>query len=398
MLLIRKTNNAAVDNQLLRRLAVKQCSSYPHRPFLRRPRLQPGLLGRTSRGSRDLQTHTFCSSGPSRSHDNPLGLPAQQAGLPRSGSPPSSTSPARSRPNEIFRMSGKYSWWLVARVALGRVPQSGDRDQKSSALNVGLLDLDIFGPSVPKLMGLDEGLSPELTDQNALVPLRNHGISCMSIGFLIPPSESPDSVVAWRGMMVMKAVQQLLFDVDWRGRAGEEEGPGLDILVIDMPPGTGDVALSLGQLVNIHGAVIVTTPQDIALIDVTKGVNMFRKLNIPIIGSVLNMSSFKCTKCETKHEIFGPMTSFKRVLERNNIELLGQVPLDLQISKSSDAGQPISISKRPSLEHPEPPDANTPTSASFDDSPFIEISISRMSRPSAPIDLLCPFTKKDDSL
>ncbi|OAV92504.1 hypothetical protein PTTG_01172 [Puccinia triticina 1-1 BBBD Race 1] len=282
------------------------------------------------------------------------------AGLPRAGEPPrlniSRSLPAkRDIPhvrNVLVVASGKGG---VGKSTVAVNLAIALRNQ--APLNVGLLDLDVFGPSVPKLMGLDERLAPELTPQNALVPLRNHGISCMSIGFLIPPSDSPDSVVAWRGMMVMKAVQQLLFDVDWRGLA--EDHAGLDLLVIDMPPGTGDVALSLGQLVNIHGAIIVTTPQDIALIDVTKGINMFRKLDIPIIGSVLNMSTFKCTKCDTKHEIFGPMTSFKRLLERHQVQLLGDVPLDLQISQSSDAGQPISTP------------THKPTSA---ENPFIEIA------------------------
>ncbi|CAH7689522.1 P-loop containing nucleoside triphosphate hydrolase protein, partial [Phakopsora pachyrhizi] len=218
------------------------------------------------------------------------------------------------------------------------------------SIRVGLLDLDIFGPSIPKLMNL-ENLTPSLNRDNALIPLRNHGISCMSIGFLLPQdSESrSNSMVAWRGMMVMKAVQQLLFDVDWSNSERSKEcetisndDSSLDVLVIDMPPGTGDVAISLGQLVEIDGAVIVTTPQDIALIDVTKGLNMFRKLNIPVIGTVLNMSSFTCPNCKSDLKIFGSTQSFENLLKSSGLVELGKVPLNIEINRSSDNGKPIS--------------------------------------------------------
>lgn len=205
----------------------------------------------------------------------------------------------------------------------------------SSPKRVGLLDLDIFGPSVPKLMGLEAAGEPDLTKgsihpisldvaltrfsfipDNHLIPLNNHGISCMSMAFLLPPSTQGDTPVVWRGMMVMKAVQQLLFDVDWRERRGTGNdlagGRDLDLLVIDLPPGTGDVQLSLGQLVECDGtdvpmldwkmlnfpagSVIVSTPQDVALIDVRKGAAMFRKIGIPVSNQVYELV-FCLTRC-----------------------------------------------------------------------------------------------------
>jgi len=210
---------------------------------------------------------------------------------------------------------------------------------------VGLLDLDIFGPSVPKLMGLDDAGEPDLSVQNNLIPLSNHGIPCMSMAFLLPPAAQSDTPVVWRGMMVMKAVQQLLFDVDWRSRVdGSNDlsgGSGLDVLVIDLPPGTGDVQLSLGQLVQCDGAVIVSTPQDVALIDVRKGVAMFRKVGIPILGSVLNMSHFICPSCHDPHPIFGSSDRFDQACESLNMEVLGRVPLEPQTSQRGDAGAPV---------------------------------------------------------
>lgn len=160
---------------------------------------------------------------------------------------------------------------------------------------IGILDLDIFGPSIPKMMGLENVGEPELTSKGALLPLTNHGLPCMSMGFLLPQPKSTeggltqeDSPVVWRGLMVMKAVQQLLFDVDWRltdpreGEDGKNGGEGLDILVIDLPPGTGDVQLSLTQLVQIDAALVVSTPQKVALSDARKGVAMFRKIGTPV--------------------------------------------------------------------------------------------------------------------
>ncbi|KAH7098027.1 P-loop containing nucleoside triphosphate hydrolase protein [Auriculariales sp. MPI-PUGE-AT-0066] len=191
-------------------------------------------------------------------------------------------------------------------------------------LAVGILDLDVFGPSQPTLLGLKNAPEPALTDGGALVPLANHGLSCMSMGFLVPGT----APIVWRGLMVQKAVQQLLFDVAW---------PHLDVLVIDLPPGTGDVALSLGQLTKVDGAVVVSTPQDVALIDVQKGVSVFRKLDVPILGLVLNMALFTCPSCNTPHRIFGPPHL------PPDVELLAELPVLPRVSEDGDAGVPPAL-------------------------------------------------------
>jgi len=214
----------------------------------------------------------------------------------------------------------------------------------SARPRVGILDLDIFGPSVPKLMGLENVDEPRLTPAGAIVPLKNHGLPCMSMGFLLPRApgsdSSADTPVVWRGLMVQKAVQQLLFDVDWREKEGD---PGLDVLVIDMPPGTGDVPLTLGQLVNVDGAVIVSTPQDVALTDVRKGVAMFQKISVPIIGLLLNQSHFTCPSCSTPHHLFGSPDSFRATASRLGVDVLGELPLVPGVSEGGDKGAPYAL-------------------------------------------------------
>ena len=191
---------------------------------------------------------------------------------------------------------------------------------------VGLLDTDIYGPSIPIMMGVKE--QPELKEQR-LIPILKYGIKLMSIGFLI----SEDTPLIWRGPMVMKAVEQLITDVEW----GE-----LDYLLMDLPPGTGDVQLTLAQKVPITGAVIVTTPQDVALLDVVRGISMFKKLNVPILGIVENMSFFKCPHCGERSEIFshggGEAASGK--LE---VPFLGEVPIDLKTRTGGDTGRPVLV-------------------------------------------------------
>ena len=207
-------------------------------------------------------------------------------------------------------------------------------------LRVGLLDLDLFGPSVPKLLRLEqqhpvgeEGAGPRLTPQNQLIPLTNYGIKSMSMGYLLPGTGSP---IAWRGLMVMKAVQQLLWEVDW--------SPGVDLLVVDMPPGTGDVQLSVGQQVVVDGAVVITTPQDVALVDAVKGVNMFRKMDIPILGLVVNMASFVCSNCHAVHHIFGKGTQkVNSECAHLGINVLGEVPLEKALCRDADDGCPTVI-------------------------------------------------------
>lgn len=190
--------------------------------------------------------------------------------------------------------------------------------------SVGLLDADIYGPSIPIMMGVSE--QPK-TDGERLIPLESHGVKLMSIGFVVPA----DTALIWRGPMVMKAVQQLLYDVAWGN---------LDYLVIDLPPGTGDAQLTLAQLVPVTGAVIVTTPQDVALLDATKGVNMFCEGGIHILGIVENMSYFICPHCQERTELFAHGGG-KTASDRLEVPFLGEIPLDIEVREAGDRGTPI---------------------------------------------------------
>lgn len=191
-------------------------------------------------------------------------------------------------------------------------------------LRVGLLDADVYGPSVPRLFGLTS--KPETKD-NKLIPLEKYGLKIMSIGFMVE-EETP---VIWRGAMVQTALKQMLNDVNW----GE-----LDALVIDMPPGTGDAQLTLAQNVPMAGAVIVSTPQDLALIDARKAIAMFRRVEIPILGLIENMSSFICPACGTQSDIFGHGGA-RHEAERIGEPFLGEIPLTMRLRETSDAGTPI---------------------------------------------------------
>lgn len=191
---------------------------------------------------------------------------------------------------------------------------------------VGLMDADIYGPNLPLMMGLRE--KPEVTGENgAIQPVMRFGIKLVSIGFFLDESKP----VIWRGPMVHGALQQFLRDFDW----GE-----LDYLVVDLPPGTGDAPLSLAQLIPLSGAVIVTTPQDVALQDVSKGMAMFKQLEVPIVGVVENMSYFVCTNCNEKHEIFG-QGGGERIARTFGVPFLGQVPLQPNVRSGGDEGLPV---------------------------------------------------------
>ncbi|MEX1148134.1 MAG: iron-sulfur cluster carrier protein ApbC [Sphingomonadales bacterium] len=196
-------------------------------------------------------------------------------------------------------------------------------------LRVGLLDADIYGPSVPTLLGL-EGQRPSLDDDKKIIPMQAHGIVAISIGFMI----EGDTAMIWRGPMVMGALQQLLNDVAW-AKFGE-----LDVLVVDMPPGTGDAQLTMAQRVPLAGAVIVSTPQDIALIDARKGINMFARVEVPVLGLIENMSHFVCPHCGQRADIFGHGGARETALKLD-VPFLGEVPLHLAIRETSDAGTPV---------------------------------------------------------
>ena len=194
-------------------------------------------------------------------------------------------------------------------------------------LAVGLMDSDIFGPSLPRMMGIAG--KPALAGEKTLLPMRKWDVACMSIGFLI----SEETAMIWRGPMVMSAVQQLIGDVAW----GE-----LDMLLIDMPPGTGDAQLTLSQRVPLTGAVIVSTPQDIALLDARRGISMFRKVEVPVLGLVENMSVFVCPHCGKGTHIFGSGGA-RAEAERLGAPFLGEVPLELELRLRCDAGTPAAV-------------------------------------------------------
>lgn len=192
-------------------------------------------------------------------------------------------------------------------------------------LNVGLLDADIYGPSVPRLTGLHQ--KPELDGERKMIPLRRFGLAIMSIGFLV----EEETAMIWRGPMVMSAVTQMLRDVAWGT---------LDVLVVDMPPGTGDAQLTLAQNVPLKGAVIVSTPQDLSLIDARRGLAMFKKVSVPVLGIVENMSYFQCPHCGTKSDIFGHGGA-RHEAEKLGVPFLGEIPLHMAIRATSDAGHPV---------------------------------------------------------
>jgi ATP-binding protein involved in chromosome partitioning len=196
-------------------------------------------------------------------------------------------------------------------------------------LKVGLLDADIYGPSVPRLTGINE--KPTLDDNKKMIPIVRFGLSIMSIGFLV----EEETAMIWRGPMVMSAITQMLRDVAW----GQ-----LDVLVVDMPPGTGDAQLTLAQNVPLKGAVIVSTPQDLALIDARRGLAMFSKVNVPVLGIIENMSYFQCPECGTRSDIFGHGGA-RHEAEKLGVPFLGEVPLHMSIRAMSDAGTPVVVSE-----------------------------------------------------
>jgi ATP-binding protein involved in chromosome partitioning len=193
--------------------------------------------------------------------------------------------------------------------------------------SVGLLDADIYGPSLPMMLGIAG--RPESADGKTLEPMEAYGLQAMSIGFLI----DPDTPMVWRGPMVTQALEQLLKDTNWRE---------LDFLVVDMPPGTGDIQLTLSQKVPVTGAVIVTTPQDIALLDARKGLKMFEKVGVPIVGIVENMSIHVCSQCGHAEHIFGEGVA-QRMCAEYDVPFLGGLPLDIRIREQADSGRPTVV-------------------------------------------------------
>lgn len=205
---------------------------------------------------------------------------------------------------------------------------------KALGHDVGILDADIYGPSLPKLMGIHD--KPEIPKHSKLKPMENYGTKVMSMGFLV----DEDTPMIWRGPMVISAITQMLREVDWGT---------LDFLIVDMPPGTGDAQLTLSQQVSLSGAVIVSTPQDLALIDAKKGLNMFRKVEVPVLGIVENMSTFICPKCGEVSEIFGHGGA-KKHAEDLGVEFLGEIPLVTELRELSDAGTPV-VALKPESEY-----------------------------------------------
>lgn len=192
---------------------------------------------------------------------------------------------------------------------------------------VGVLDADIYGPSQPRMLGISG--QPQSADGKSLEPMEGHGLQAMSIGFLID-EQTP---MIWRGPMVTQALEQLLNDTRWRN---------LDYLIVDLPPGTGDVQLTLAQKIPVSGAVIVTTPQDIALLDARKGLKMFEKVEVPVLGVVENMSLHICSKCGHEEHIFGAGGA-ERLAEESGVEVLGHLPLDIRIREQTDGGEPSMV-------------------------------------------------------
>ncbi len=232
-------------------------------------------------------------------------------------------------PNEMPKLLGQVKHVIAVASGKGGVGKSAIAANLAISLaregyRTGLLDADIYGPSMPLLMGSRQ--RPQVQN-GKLMPLETKGVLSMSLGYLI----EPDSAMIWRGPMVMSALTQLMQDVVW---------PELDFLVVDMPPGTGDAQLTMAQRVQMAGAIVVSTPQEMALEDARKAINMFRKVNVPVLGLVENMSWFRCDNCDKRHYLFGE-NGVKREAEVQQLELLAQLPLLPVIRESGDQGDPV---------------------------------------------------------
>lgn len=195
---------------------------------------------------------------------------------------------------------------------------------------VGLLDADIYGPSIPTMLGLSG--RPDSPDGKSIIPMRAHGVETMSIGFLV----EQDTPMIWRGPMATSALTQLLNETRWGG----DDGDGLDILIVDLPPGTGDIQLTLAQKIPVAGAVIVTTPQDVATLDARKALKMFEKVHVPVLGLIENMAQHVCSNCGHVEHLFGSGGG-ERMAEQYGVPLLGSLPLEIAIREQGDAGTPV---------------------------------------------------------
>ncbi|KAI1473034.1 P-loop containing nucleoside triphosphate hydrolase protein [Daldinia caldariorum] len=270
-----------------------------------------------------IQRRLFHQTIRNLSHENPLGLP-------RTGSIPRMQRglPERRKIKDVAKVVAVSS----AKGGVGKSTVAANLSLAFARMGYrsGILDTDIFGPSIPTLFDLSG--EPRLSANNQFLPMSNYGVKTMSMGYLV----GEDAPVVWRGLMVMKALQQLLHEVDWGG---------LDILVLDLPPGTGDTQLSITQQIILDGSIIVTTPHTLAVKDAVKGINMFKKVNVPLLGLVQNMSLFNCPHCHHDTTIFGSSQRVKEVCTEHSIDLLGDIPLHQNVGDDGQRGKPTVVSE-----------------------------------------------------
>ncbi|KAI1292449.1 P-loop containing nucleoside triphosphate hydrolase protein [Xylaria venustula] len=256
-------------------------------------------------------------------HENPLGLP-------RTGSIPRMQRglPERRKIKDVAKVVAVSS----AKGGVGKSTVAANLSLAFARMGhrTGILDTDIFGPSIPTLFNLSG--EPRLSSNNQLLPLSNYGVKTMSMGYLV----GEDAPVVWRGLMVMKALQQLLHEVEWGG---------LDVLVLDLPPGTGDTQLSVTQQVVLDGSVIVTTPHTLAIKDAVKGINMFKKVSVPLLGLVQNMSMFCCPHCGQETAVFGSNERVQALCRDYSIDLLGDIPLHQNVGDDGQRGKPTVVAE-----------------------------------------------------